>query len=406
MRIERLEELVKKYEETVLEHYCWLHAHPELSGQERETAGYIAAALRGMGLEPEEGIGGFGVTAVIRGREPGWCVGLRADIDALPFTECTGLPYSSQNPGVMHACGHDAHTAMLLGTALVLNELRDTFCGCVKLIFQPSEENSAASGAKAMIAAGVLENPHVDAMIGQHIDALADTGVIGTRPGVASAASDRFFITLKGKASHAARPHMGVDTITVGAQIVTALQTIVARNVDPRQSAVITIGRIHGGERYNVVAGRVEMEGTCRNLHPETRDMIRNRMEELVKGIAAGMGAECEFRYVQGYSSIINAPEMVELVQEAAAELQCVKKANIPKEVGMGAEDFSFFTEKVPAVYYKTGCHKAGTPVWSSHNEHLVVDPACFPVGMQVMLVCALKYLERKGAWEADNGID
>lgn len=395
MNDKRVEELVKKVQETVEEHYHWLHAHPELSGQEKETAAYIAAKLREMGLEPTENVGGYGVTAVIQGRKPGKCVGLRADFDALPITERTGLPFSSQNPGIMHACGHDTHAAMLLGSALVLNELRDTFDGCVKLIFQPSEENSADSGAKRMIADGALENPHVDAMIGQHVDSQADVGMITTRPGIASAASDRFFITIDGKASHAARPHLGVDAIAIGAQIVSALQTIVARNVDPLANSVITIGKFNGGERYNVLASHVEMEGTCRNHNPAVRDMIEHRMEEIVSGIAKGMGAGYKFRYVRGYSPIINAPEMVELVCETAVELVGKEKLKIPVDVGMGGEDFSFFAEKVPGVFYRTGCHKPGAPNWPAHNEHFVVDPACFPVGMQVMVTSALKFLER-----------
>ena len=394
--LEKLDALIKKYTEAVQAHFRWLHTHPELSGQEKETAAYIAAALRGMGLDPREGVGGYGVVALIRGGAPGRCVGLRADMDALPITEATDLPYISQNPGVMHACGHDAHMAMLLGAAMVLNEMKDTFTGCVKLIFQPSEENSADSGAKKMIAAGVLENPRVDVMMGQHIDALAETGTISSRPGVASAASDRFVIEVEGVASHAARPHLGVDAIAVSAQIITALQTVVSRNVDPRKSAVISIGRIQGGERYNVVASHVTMGGTCRTLDPDTRDLVERRMEQTVQGIAAAMGAKCSFRYSRGYSSIVNKAELVELVRQAAVPLCGAERVIIPKEVGMGAEDFSFYCEHVPAVYYKTGCHKPGTPRWSSHNEHMVVDQDCLPIGMQVMVTCALKYLEEK----------
>jgi len=391
----RIAELIRKYEETVLKHYHWLHMHPELSGQEKETAAYIAAELAKMDLQPTENVGGYGVTAVIYGRGEGKCIGLRADIDALPIEECTGLPFSSQNPGVMHACGHDAHAAMLLGTALVLNEMRDDFNGCVKLIFQPAEENSIDCGAKKMIADGVLENPHVDAMIGQHIDVLSDTGIISTKTGVISASSDRFFITLDGHGSHAARPHMGVDTIAVGAQIVSALQTIVARNVNPMDSSVITIGKFNGGERYNVLANHTEMEGTCRNHNTAVRDMIEKRMENIVGGIAQAMGAEYTFRYVRGYSPVINAPQMVELVRETVVDLYGEEKANIPSESTMGGEDFSFFAEKVPSVYYRTGCHKAGTPVLSTHNEHLIVDEKCFPIGMRVMVTSVLKYLER-----------
>ena len=393
---EKLDALVQKYTEAVQAHFRWLHTHPELSGQEKETAAYIASVLRDMGLQPMEGIGGYGVVALIHGKAPGRCVALRADMDALPITEATDLPYKSQNPGVMHACGHDAHVAMLLGVAMVLNELKDTFTGCVKLIFQPSEENSADSGAKRMIADGVLENPHVDAIMGQHIDALAETGTIATRPGVASAASDRFYIDVEGVASHVARPHLGVDAIAVAAQIITALQTVVSRNVDPRKSAVIGIGRIEGGERYNVVPSHVSMVGTCRTLDPGTRDLVERRMRETIQGIAVATGAKCDLRYDRGYPSIMNQPELVELVRQSAVPLCGVDRVIIPKEVGMGAEDFSFYTERVPAIYFKTGCHKPGTPRWSSHNENMVVDPDCLPTGMQVMATCALLYLEGK----------
>ena len=393
---EKLDALVQKYTEAVQAHFRWLHTHPELSGREKETAAYIASVLRDMGLQPMEGIGGYGVVALIHGKAPGRCVALRADMDALPITEATDLPYKSQNPGVMHACGHDAHVAMLLGAAMVLNELKDIFTGCVKLIFQPSEENSADSGAKRMIAAGVLENPHVDAIMGQHIDALAETGTISTRPGVASAASDRFYIDVEGVASHVARPHLGVDAIAVAAQIITALQTVVSRNVDPRKSAVIGIGRIEGGERYNVVPSHVSMVGTCRTLDPGTRDLVERRMRETIQGIAIATGAKCDLRYDRGYPSIMNQPELVELVRQSAVPLCGVDRVIIPKEVGMGAEDFSFYTERVPAIYFKTGCHKPGTPRWSSHNENMVVDPDCLPTGMQVMATCALLYLEGK----------
>ena len=391
---EKLEALIQKYEQAVQTHFRWLHAHPELSGQEKETSAYVAAALRDMGLEPMEGVGGYGVTALIQGKTPGCCLALRADMDALPLTEKTDLPYKSQNPGVMHACGHDAHTAMLLGAAMVLTELKDSFRGCVKLIFQPSEENAADSGAKRMIADGVLENPRVDAVMGQHIDALAETGTIASRAGVASAASDRFYITVEGTASHAARPHMGVDAIVVAAQIITALQTLVSRNVDPRKSAVISIGTIRGGERYNVLPGRVEMEGTCRTLDPQTRDLVERRMEETVQGIAIAMGAKASLRYARGHASVVNQPELVELVRQVAMDLCGPDRVIIPKEIGMGAEDFSFYAQQVPGVFFKTGCHKPGTPRWSSHNEHMVVDPACLNIGMRVMITCALNYLE------------
>ncbi|MBE6961055.1 MAG: amidohydrolase [Ruminococcaceae bacterium] len=390
--MKHVEELIRKYEATVLEHYHWLHAHPELSGEEKETAAYVAAQLRKMGLEPKEHVGGYGVTAVIQGKGPGKCIGLRADFDALPMTERTGLPFASQNPGIMHSCGHDTHAAMLLGTAQVLLDLRDTFDGCVKLLFQPSEENAADSGAKRMIADGALENPHVDAVIGQHIDPWTDTGSVCTRD---SAASDRFFITVEGESSHAARPHMGVDAIAVAVQIASALQNIVSRNVNPLESSVITIGKITGGDRYNVLASHVEMEGTCRNRSIAVRDMVEKRMESIVTGVAASMGAKGTFRYVRGYSAIINDPGMMELVREVSEELLGSENVTIPNTPSMGGEDFSFFAEKVPGVFYRTGCHKVSEPVYSTHSEYMIVDPGCFPIGMQIMVESVLKYLGR-----------
>ena len=392
---ERIKALIEKYQDEVIKHYRHLHAHPELSGQEKETATYIASELRKMGLEPTEGVGGYGVTAVINGNGDGKCVGLRADIDALPIEECTDLPFKSTVPGVMHACGHDAHASMLLGTALVLNEVKDSFKGCVKLIFQPSEENSMDSGAKKMIADGVLENPKVDVMIGQHIDAFSDTGRISAKDGAITGASDRFFITLDGVGSHAARPHMGTDTIVIGSQIVSALQSLVSRNTDPFANAVVTIGKFNAGDRYNVIANHAEMEGTCRNYSEEARTIIEKRMGEIVKGIAEGMGAEYTFRYVRGYSPTVSDPEMIALLKETVTELYGSDSANIPCSASMGGEDFSFFTQKVPGVYYRTGIHKPGTPVYSTHNEHLVVDENSFPIGINVMVTTTLKYLER-----------
>lgn len=389
----RVYDLIQQYEAEVLQHFHWLHAHPELSGQEKETAAYVAKQLRAMGLEPTENVGGYGVVAVIEGCCDGRCVGLRADMDALPMTERTGLPYASQNEGVMHSCGHDAHTAMLLGAARVLTEMRDAFRGRVKLVFQPSEENSMDSGAKRMIADGVMENPHVDAMIGQHVSTQRDVGSISTKPGTFSSASDRFFITLEGKAAHAAQPDAGVDTIAVGAQIVTALQTIVSRNVSPKQNAVVTIGKFNGGDRYNVVAGQTVMEGTCRTQNPDVRDLIEKRMGEIVHGIAEGMGATCKFQYIRGYSPVVNAPDMVELLRETATELYGEDSVVIFDTPGMGGEDFSFFCEQVPCVFYYVGCHKKGAEYISAHNERMVVDPACFPMGMRVMVTTALKYL-------------
>ncbi len=387
--------LVQKYAETVYEHYKWLHAHPELSGQEKESAAYIAAALRKMGLEPIENVGGYGVIAVIEGKGPGKCVGLRADFDALPITECTGLPHASQNPGVMHACGHDAHAAMLLGAAYVLNELRGEFNGCVKLLFQPSEENSADSGSKRMIADGALENPHVDAVIGQHMSPDRPVGTVASKPGALSAASDRFFITIEGKACHASAPHNGVDAVLVGAQVITALQSIVARNVAPLKSAVLTIGKVTAGDRYNVLAGRCEMEGTCRNQDPAVRDMMESRMESIIKGVCEGMGASYTFQYIRGYSPLVVNEEMYELWKETAGEVLGEENVKLVEKQGLGGEDFCFFAEKAPGVFYRLGCAWPDKEKMAVHNEKFYPNPEAFQVGQRVMLTTALKYLAK-----------
>ena len=346
-----------------------------------------------MGLEPQENIGGYGVTAVIEGKGPGKCIGLRADFDALPITECTGLPYSSQNPGVAHSCGHDAHTAMLLGAACILRDLRDQFSGSVKLIFQPSEEDAAGSGAKAMVADGVLENPKVDAVFGQHVQPEYPAGTIALRNGVMNAASDRFFITIRGKNSHGSAPENGIDAIVIAAQVISALQTIVSRNVGPLDSAVVTIGTIRGGNRYNVIADEVVLEGTCRNLNLTIRESMPQRIEGIVKGIAEGMGGSYEFRYVKGYSPMKNDPALFSLVEGVITEVVGADNIRYPEHSSLGGEDFCFYGEQVPTAYYLTGVRGSGQPYYPLHNGHFAPDEAALPVGMEVMIRSALRFL-------------
>ena len=393
--MERVDSLVQKYAEIVNKHYQWLHQHPELSGQEKESAAYIACVLREIGLEPKENVGGYGVTAVIEGKGEGKCVGLRADFDALPIQEKTGLPYASQTPGVMHACGHDAHAAMLLGAAYVLNEMKDEFNGKVKLLFQPSEENSADSGSKRMIADGALENPKVDAVIGQHMTPDRVTGTVASKVGPLSAASDRFFITIEGKACHASSPQNGTDALMVGAQVVTALQSIVARNVAPLKSAVITVGKMTAGDRYNVLAGRCEIHGTCRNHDPAVRDMCEKRIESIATGIAEGMGASCTVNYIRGYSPVINNEEMYQLFKETAGELLGADHVHLIESASLGGEDFSFFAEQVPGIFFHLGCRFPDEKPAPAHNEKFKPNPDGFVDGQRVMITTALNYLAK-----------
>ena len=375
----------------VIEYRRWFHQHPELSGKEKETAAYIANALREMGLEPQENVGGYGVVALIQGKAPGKCVGLRADFDALPIQETTDLPYASQNPGVMHACGHDAHAAMLLGAAWVLNELRDQFDGCVKLIFQPSEENNTDSGAKKMIADGVLENPKVDAMLGQHVWPHGRAGSVLVRNGAMMAASDRFYIRIYGKKSHGSAPENGVDAIVIAAEVINLLQTIISRSVGPLESAVITIGEVRGGSRYNIIADEVEMVGTCRTLTPEIRDAIPPHIESIVRGVTESMGGAYEFEYLKCYSPTVNDPGMFRLVCNAAEEALGPEALVIPEHAALTAEDFSFFCEKVPSGYFWLGCGKEHEPFHPLHSGGFSPAEEALPVGMEVLVTAALK---------------
>lgn len=388
-----LELRISNVMDAVIAHRRWLHAHPELSGQEKNTADYIASALRQMGLTPAEHIGGHGVVAVINGRADGKCVGLRADFDALSIQEDTGLPFSSENPGVCHACGHDVHTAMLLGVAEVLNGMKDTFAGSVKLIFQPSEENATDSGAKKMIAEGVLEDPHVDAIFAQHVGPSYPTGSIALNKGPMSASSDRFFITIGGKSSHGSAPESGVDAVVIGAQVITALQSIVARNVSPLDSAVLTIGKVTAGSRYNIIAEECIMEGTCRTLDPKVQESLPTRMEAIIKGIVEGMGGTYKFEYIKGFIPTMNAPAEAALVQRTAQTLLGQDRVITPEKTAMIGEDFSFYASQVPGTLYWLGCQKADTPFYPLHNARFAPDEAAMKTGMEVMISSALAFL-------------
>ena len=392
---ERISALVEKYWDKVKEHRYYLHAHPELSHHEKNTAAYIAETLKKMGLTPKENVGGYGVTAVIEGKGEGKCVGLRADFDALPITECTGVPFASETPGVMHACGHDAHTAMLLGAAYVLNEIKDEFSGRVKLVFQPSEEDAAGSGAKAMIADGCLEDPHVDAMFGQHVWPNLPYGKVGVRNGAMMASSDRFFITIKGKNSHGSAPENGIDAIVIAAQVISALQTIVSRNVGPLDSAVVTIGTIHGGNRYNVIADEVKMEGTCRNLNPVIRNTMPDRIGNIVRGVSESMGGSCDFKYMKCYSPTVNDPEKFVIVRDSIVEVLGEEGLVIPENSALGGEDFSFYCQEIPSAFFWLGCQDEDLPKYPIHHGKFLPKEESLIIGMKVMLTAALNFLKQ-----------
>ncbi|MDR3265851.1 MAG: amidohydrolase [Synergistaceae bacterium] len=395
----RIEELTQKYADRVVEWRRRIHSHPELSTQERQTAALAAEVLTETGIEVRKNVGGHGVVGLIRGKKPGPVVGLRADMDALPMQEDTSLPFASANPGVMHACGHDTHTAMLLGAACVLSEMREEMEGGVKLIFQPAEELNPTGGAPGMIQDGVLENPRVDALFAIHVWPGFETGKIITRSGPLMGASDRIFLTASGKTSHGSAPHQGIDAIVIAAQIVGGLQTIVSRAVAPLDSAVISIGTIKGGYRYNVIADRVEMEGTVRTLSPVTQDRLPDLIGRTAQGYARSLGGDCEVKYVRGYPPTINDPDLFRMVSETVAE-SLGKEHFVPLDnPDLGGEDFSFFARERPSLMAWLGCRPAGTdPAEMAvlHNTRFCPDEACFPWGVRFLTSCALDFLRKR----------
>ena len=394
----KIEELAQKYNSKVVDWRRAIHSHPELSMQEEKTSALVAEALSGLGIEVRKNVGGHGVVGLLKGGKPGKTAGLRADMDALPMQEETGLPFASAVDGVMHACGHDTHTAMLLGAACVLSEMKDDLEGNVKFIFQPAEELNPTGGAPGMIKDGVLENPHVDALFALHVWPGYETGKIITRAGALMGASDRLFLTVSGKSSHGSAPHQGVDAVMIASQIVGGLQTIVSRNVAPLDSAVISIGTIKGGYRYNVVADKVEMEGTVRTLKPATQDMLPELIERTAQGYARALGGDAAIKYVRGYPPTMNAPELFQLVSDMIVESMGEQHFVALENPDLGGEDFSFFARERPALMAWLGCRPAGkAPAEMAvlHNTCFEPDEACFPWGVRFLASSAAAFLHR-----------
>ncbi|MDW8371967.1 MAG: M20 aminoacylase family protein [Geminicoccaceae bacterium] len=371
-----------------------LHAHPELAYEEVETARFVAEKLRSFGVdEVHEGIAKTGVVGVLRGRGPGPSIGLRADMDALPIEERPNKPWSSKVPGKMHACGHDGHTTMLLGAARHLARSR-SFSGTLYLIFQPAEEGFA--GARAMIEEGLFERFPMERVFGLHNWPDLPAGEFGMRVGPAMAAADRFTILLEGLGCHGAMPHQGRDPIVAAAALVQGLQSIVSREVDPIDNAVISVTRIAAGDAYNVVPDRAELWGTVRTYKPETRDAIERRLREVTDGIAAAYRTTASVRYERGYPATVNSAEEVSLSAAVAAELVGPSKVHSDHPPCMGAEDFAFMLERKPGSYVWMGqgggaegrvCHSPfydfndevlalGASYWVRLVEHLAPPPS------------------------------
>ncbi|MCH4179316.1 MAG: M20 family metallopeptidase [Megasphaera sp.] len=385
--------LVKKYTPAICELRRQLHQCPELSGEETGTARRLADLFRQMGMTVEEHIAGYqGLIATLHGKDPGKTIALRADMDALPMTEETGLPFRSQTEGKMHACGHDGHMSVLVGAARVLSDLRNEFTGTVKFLCQPSEEKAPVGGAQAIVASGALDG--IDAIYAMHVWPALPAGTVGVLPGPMMAASDHISVTIRGKSSHAAMPHKGIDAIIAAAQFLTAAQSIMSRQVNPLYPAVLTFGKITGGDRYNVVADYVELEGTCRTYQEEARDAIESHLRQLLIGLDTMYGTTSELRYDRGYAAVVNTPEGAAFIADTAKECFGENVLAPVSEPAMTAEDFSALLNAYGGGFYWLGATRPGDVVYPLHSNHFAVDEKALPVGVELMTTLVLKQLQ------------
>ena len=352
-----------------------LHENPELGFEEVATAQYIADYLAGLGLEVTRQVAKTGVVALIRGVQPGKTVAIRADMDALPIQELNEVPYKSKHPGKMHACGHDAHVAAAIGAARILWELRDQINGNVKFIFQPAEE--APGGAEPMIAAGVLENPAVDAIIGGHVWGSLESGIIEVMSGPTMASSDIIRLKIIGKGGHAAQPHTTIDPIVIASEIVGALQKIVSRQTDPFEAVVISICSFHAGDVFNVIPHSAYMEGAVRTLNNELRQELPQKIEKIIRGITEPYGATYELDYYLGYPVTVNDPGVTETVRRAAISVLGGDKVRVAARASMGGEDYAYFLNKVPGTYIRIGTRNPEKGICQEmHHPRFDIDEA------------------------------
>ncbi|MBI3159861.1 MAG: amidohydrolase [Chloroflexi bacterium] len=368
------------------------HRHPELGFQEVRTSGIVANELKELGLEVATGIAETGVIAMIEGGKPGPVVLCRFDMDALPITEETGAEYASQNAGVMHACGHDGHTAIGLTVAKLLNGRREELAGSVKLVFQPAEEG--LGGAERMVKEGVLDGPRPDYSLSLHLWNEKPYGTIGVTPGPAMAAAESFNITITGKGAHGAAPHQGIDPILAAAQVVTALQSIVSRNVHPLEAAVVSVTAIEGGTAHNVIPPNVKMKGTIRSYLPEVRELVHRRFREVVTGVAASLGCEATAEIFDMTPAVINDAKMAAYVQGIARDLLPQDALDTTYRT-MGAEDMAYMMQDIPGCYFFIGSANADRGLdYGHHHPRFDFDERALPKAAALMAAAAADLLK------------
>lgn len=367
-----------------------IHKYPELSGLEKNTASLICAVLDEWKIPYHNGVGGYGVVAIIQGRSAGACVALRADMDALTIQELSNREYKSAVDGVMHACGHDAHVASLLGTAFILNSIKDSFIGSFKLIFQPSEEKFPG-GAIQMIQAGVLENPRVNAIIGQHVLPGLSTGSIGLKSGPYMASTDEIYITVTGRGGHGATPELNIDPVVIASQIIVALQQITSRAANPSIPTVLSFGRMIADGHTNIIPETVQMEGTIRTFDEKWRSEAHKKIISISKGIAEGFGAQCTVDIHAGYPFLVNDERCTDIARRSAVSfLGSENVVELPMR--MTAEDFAYYTQKIPGVFYRIGITdpKTKMPVANLHSGSFDIDEESLLTGCSCMASIAL----------------
>jgi amidohydrolase len=389
---EKIQELSAKIYNDVVGYRHHIHANPELSFKEFQTSMFIKEKLNKWGIEYKE-MANTGVVALIKGKIPSEnIVALRADMDALPIHEANDKPYRSKNQGVMHACGHDVHTSSLLGSAYILNELKEEFAGTIKLIFQPAEE-LLPGGASIMIKEGVLENPKPQAIIGQHVMPMIGTGKVGFRSGIYMASTDELYVTVTGKGGHGAQPHQNIDPVLITAHIIVALQQIVSRNADPRLPSVLSFGKVNANGATNIIPNEVKLEGTFRTLNEQWRDEAHKLMKKMAEGIAESMGGSCDFDIHRGYPFLINEEKVTANARECAEEYLGAENV-IDLDIWMAAEDFAYYSQVTDACFYRLGTGNAEkATTYSVHTPNFDIDEDALKTSTGLMAYIALKQL-------------
>lgn len=389
---EKIAELASKIHQEVINDRRHLHQNPELSFHEYQTSAFVAASLDKLGISYQK-MAGTGIVALLSGSKPSDAViALRADMDALPIVEANAVSYISNNPGVMHACGHDVHTSSLLGTARILSEIKADFAGTVKFIFQPAEEK-LPGGASLMIREGVLENPKPSAVLGQHVMPLIECGKVGFRSGKYMASTDEIYVTVHGKGGHGAQPQQNIDPVVIASHIIIALQQIVSRMADPKSPSVLSFGKVIADGATNVIPNEVKMEGTFRTMDEAWRTQAHQKMKKMAEGIAEAMGGSCDFNIVKGYPFLVNEEKLTARVRNYAEEY--LGKENVEDlDLWMAAEDFAYYSQVTDACFYRLGTRNEQMGITSSvHTPTFDVDENALNISTGLMAYLAVRQL-------------